>query len=102
MTAVFAAIAGIVDVGQLGAAPPFLGNGQIGGDPASASRGGFNIVYGGVGTPLGALLGTFFVALYGNVLSLNGVSTYWKNIVTGLVLLTAVFIDSKRRGEQFE
>ena len=66
MTAVLAAIAGIVDVGQLGAAPPSLGNGQIELTVLTGVLiGGFSIVYGGVGTPLGALLGTFFVALYG-------------------------------------
>lgn len=49
---------------------------------------------GGRGTVTGALLGVVFMALLNNVLLIARVSSYWQGITLGVVLITAVTIDS--------
>lgn len=48
---------------------------------------------GGVGIIPGAMLGTLFMALVDNVMIMAAISTNWKDIVVGVILLGAVSID---------
>ncbi|MDZ4159463.1 MAG: hypothetical protein U1B80_06710 [Anaerolineaceae bacterium] len=41
----------------------------------------------------GAFLGALFMSVLANALNLLGVDVYWQNLVTGLILITAVMID---------
>lgn len=45
---------------------------------------------GGRGSVVGTLLGVLFIALIGNILVLSGVSPYWHQALTGVVVLAAV------------
>lgn len=49
--------------------------------------------YGGVGTVSGVVIGSLFMALLNNGMSMLGVVTNWQRVVQGLVLLFAVAMD---------
>ena len=55
--------------------------------------------YGGVGTVGGALVGTIFMGVLNNGMSILGVDQNWQEVIKGLVLLAAVIWDifSKKR-----
>lgn len=52
---------------------------------------------GGIGTIWGALLGAAILAVIGNVIVLGGVNVYLQQIVTGLIVVVAVALDSITR-----
>jgi ribose transport system permease protein len=59
---------------------------------------------GGQGKIIGALLGTIFMGLIGNIMIIARVSGYWQEIVLGIILILAVWIDialKKRGGMKF-
>ena len=49
--------------------------------------------YGGVGTVSGVVVGSVFMALLNNGMSMMGVTTNWQRVVQGLVLLFAIALD---------
>ena len=51
---------------------------------------------GGVGSIWGTLLGVMFLQVLSNALDLAGVSGFWQQIVTGAILITAIYLDSVR------
>ncbi len=89
---VLAAVAGIVYAGRLGAASPLAGQGFELECIAACFVGGAGM-YGGVGTIWGAIIGGFIMGLLNNGMSIMGMSTFWQDIVKGLVLLGAVAFD---------
>jgi ribose transport system permease protein len=54
---------------------------------------------GGIGTIRGTLLGVLFLAIVYNAFAMTGISTYWQDVVIGIMLLAAVFLSEflKRR-----
>ena len=48
---------------------------------------------GGEGTILGSVLGVILLALVNNALILLNVSVYWQDLITGIILISAVLID---------
>ena len=48
---------------------------------------------GGQGKIIGALLGTLFMGIIGNIMILARVSGYWQQIIFGIILIVAVAID---------
>lgn len=93
------AVAGMVLAARLNGAPPggapFLELDAI----AAAVIGGTSLM-GGVGTVPGTLLGALLMGSVSNGLSLMNVPTFYQLIVSGLILIFAVFFDvqTKRRG----
>ena len=60
---------------------------------------------GGEGSVFDAFLGALFMGVLANALNLLGMDVYWQNLVTGLILITAVVIDvinEKRKSQQKE
>jgi ribose transport system permease protein len=92
LTAVLAALAGIMLASRLMSGTPTAGNGLELQVLAAAVIGGASL-RGGEGTVLGAFLGAVFVALINNAMTMLAVSIYWQMIVTGAVLVAAVAID---------
>ena len=48
---------------------------------------------GGQGKIVGALLGSLFMGLVGNLMVIARVSGYWQEIILGLILIGAIWLD---------
>jgi ribose/xylose/arabinose/galactoside ABC-type transport system permease subunit len=91
-----AAIAGIVFTSLMMTGYPGVGKGQELYAIASNAIGGVSLA-GGEGIALGSVIGAFLITLIRNALVLTGVSPYWYDPVTGVILAVAVAIDLYRR-----
>jgi ribose/xylose/arabinose/galactoside ABC-type transport system permease subunit len=97
-----AALGGILYVGQLGSASNLTGTGLEFQVYAAMMIGGYSILRGGVGNPIGAALGLLVVAGTSNILDVQAISPYFTNIIVGLLLLAAVLLDRLRGGDSYE
>jgi ribose transport system permease protein len=102
MSALGAGIGGIISVGQLGSAAGATGFGLEFQVYAALMIGGYSILRGGVGNPIGGALGLLAVAGVSNILDLRAISPYYVNIIVGLLLLAAVLLDRIRGGDAYE
>jgi len=62
---------------------------------ASAVIGGTSL-QGGIGTIGGTVVGTLIIGVMNNGLQLLGVSSYWQQILKGVIIITAVVLDTMR------
>lgn len=95
-------LGGLVYVGQLGSAAGATGLGLEFQVYAALMIGGYSILRGGVGNPVGGALGLLAVAGVANILDLGRISPYFVNIIVGLLLLAAVLLDRFRGGDAYE
>lgn len=51
-------------------------------------------LFGGSGTMWGTIIGVVFIGILQNVLNINGISSFWQTVITGLVIITAVAADT--------
>ena len=63
---------------------------------ASAVIGGTSL-FGGIGTVLGTVIGASILSTIWNSMVLLKVSAYWQNVVLGVVIITAVTVDTLRK-----
>ena len=95
-----AAVAALVCMARFNSAFPDLGRGyEL--DAIGACFIGGASAYGGVGTVGGTLIGTIFMGVLNNGMSILGINVNWQQAVKGMVLLAAVAIDvisKKRKG----
>ena len=61
---------------------------------AAVVLGGTNL-FGGRGTIIGTLLGALTIAMIGNGLILLHVSPFYTQIITGLIILAAIWLNTK-------
>lgn len=54
-------------------------------------------LFGGSGTMWGTIIGVVFIGLLQNILNINGISSFWQTVVTGLVIVVAVAADTWQR-----
>ena len=91
-------LAGLVLASRLNGAPPggapFLELDAI----AAAVIGGVSL-RGGIGLVINALLGALLLAAINNGLSLMNVPTFYQLVVSGLILIIAVFLDSRAKAK---
>jgi ribose/xylose/arabinose/galactoside ABC-type transport system permease subunit len=97
-----AGLGGIVYAAQLGSAARATGVGLEFQVYAALMIGGYSILRGGVGNPIGGALGLLAVAGVSNILDLKAISPYYVNIIVGLLLLAAVLLDRLRGGDAYE
>jgi len=88
----FAGLAGVVIGARLNSAQPALGAGYELDAIAAAVIGGTSLS-GGEGSILGTIIGALFIATLANGLRILGVQQEWQIVVTGTVLVFAVFLD---------
>lgn len=91
-----AALAGILMASRMGGAQSAAGTGLEMRVITACIIGGCSLT-GGQGTVLGSFLGVLLMSLIVNAFNLLGVSVYWQQTVTGLILLAAVLVDVLRR-----
>ena len=95
-SAILASITGIIFTSMLMTGYPGVGAGQELYAIASNAIGGVSLA-GGEGIALGSVVGAFLMTLIRNGLVLMGVSPYWHDSVTGIILVIAVALDLYRR-----
>lgn len=88
----FAGLAGVVDAGRLAAASPTVGSTMNLIAGAAVLLGGTSFS-GGEGGMFGTVLGVLLIGALENGLGVVGVSDFWSNVVTGIVLIAAVALD---------
>ncbi len=92
LSALLAGVAGILLTSRLGAAMSTLGRGLELRVITAAILGGASLT-GGVGRIVGALLGALFMGVVANVMVIARISGLWQEIILGLILIGAVWLD---------
>ncbi len=90
------ALAGILMVARLGTAQPSIGDAWVL-PPIAASVIGGVATTGGVGSPIGAILGAAIIGIIENIIVLFGISPYWQSVVSGAIVVLAISFDSVSR-----
>jgi len=99
ISALSAGIAGIVQTGWLGAVTTNIGAGMELQVIAAAVIGGADLA-GGVGTALGALVGSALIEVIRNSLGLLGINAFWQGAFIGGAIVLAVLFDRIRNFRQ--
>jgi ribose transport system permease protein len=93
MVGVLCAIAGLLMIARLGNSQPAIGDVWVMNSIAASVIGGVALT-GGIGSPLGGVLGAGILAIIQNMIVLFNVNTYWQTAVSGIVVLLAISFDS--------
>jgi putative multiple sugar transport system permease protein len=96
---VLAALAGLVFAARLNTATPKAGLGFELDVIAACFIGGAS-ASGGVGKVLGAVIGAFVMGVMNNGMSILGIGIDYQQVIKGLVLLAAVFVDVQNRARR--
>jgi ribose transport system permease protein len=95
----FSGLAGVVIAARLNSAQPSLGQGYELDAIAAAVIGGTSLS-GGEGTILGTVIGAFIISTLSNGLRILSVPQEWQTVVTGTIVILAVYLDIIRRRQQ--
>nr|WP_246458216.1 multiple monosaccharide ABC transporter permease [Azospirillum oryzae] len=95
---VLAAIAGMIFAARLNSATPRSGFGFELDVIAAVFIGGAS-ASGGVGTVLGVIAGAFIMGVLNNGMSIMGIGVDYQQMIKGLVLLAAVFVDMYQKNK---
>jgi ribose transport system permease protein len=97
ISGLMAGLAAIVVTARLGSASANVGNDSVILDVVTACVIGGVSIYGGVGRPVGAVLGALVVLILGNVFNLLGVSFFVSLMVKGAIIIALVALDARLR-----
>ena len=97
LCATLAALGGLMAMGLLGETTQSSGTGNVNLDAIAAAVIGGTSLFGGRGSAWSALLGILVIESIQAGLNLMSLNSDWQFIVTGLVLLVAVIVDSLSR-----
>lgn len=92
----FSGLAGVIIAARLNSAQPSLGAGYELDAIAAVVIGGTSLS-GGEGTILGTIIGAFIISTLTNGLRILSVPQEWQIVVTGVIVITAVYLDIIRR-----
>ncbi|MDC7289970.1 ribose ABC transporter permease [Blautia schinkii] len=95
LSGLMSALSGLILLSRLSSAQPTLGQGYELDAIAAVALGGTSMS-GGRGKIQGTLIGVLIIAVLNNGLNILGVSSYYQDVVKGLVILVAVLSDRKR------
>ncbi|MBE7472894.1 MAG: ABC transporter permease [Anaerolineae bacterium] len=95
----FAGLAGVVVSARINSAQPSLGQGYELDAIAAAVIGGTSLS-GGEGTILGTVIGAFIISTLNNGLRILSVPQEWQIVITGVILILAVYLDIIRRRQK--
>ncbi len=96
ISSTLAAVSGILETARLSVGQPSAGNGYELLAIGAAVIGGTSL-FGGVGSILGTALGTSLLLLIQNALILLGISAYWQQTFSGVIIIGAVALNMWRR-----
>jgi ribose transport system permease protein len=99
LAGIFSGIAGVVLGARLNSAQPSLGQGYELDAIAAAVIGGTSLS-GGEGSILGTVIGAFIISTLQNGLRILSVPQEWQTVVTGGIVILAVYLDIVRRRQQ--
>ena len=89
---ILAAFAGVLMTSRVGSAQPNIGSGFEMTVVAACVIGGISME-GGAGSILGVVMGSFFMAMISNGMTLIKIDAYWQQLVIGLVLIFACSLE---------
>jgi ribose transport system permease protein len=89
-------VAGLVIASRLNSAQPALGQGYELDAIAAVVIGGTSLA-GGRGTILGTIIGAFIMSVLNNGLRIMSVEEQWQIVVTGIIIIVAVYVDNRLR-----
>jgi ribose transport system permease protein len=92
----FAAVGGLLLAGRLGSANGLMAPSMELTTIAAVVLGG-TALFGGEGRIGGTVVGLFILAVLSNGLNILGMSSFWQDLVTGLVVVAVVALDQIRR-----
>ncbi len=93
----FAGLTAVLLSARLGSASANMGNDGVVLDVISSAVVGGVSIYGGVGGPLGAVLGAIFITAISNSMNAMQISYFTSLIIKGIVIITFVALDTLRR-----
>ncbi len=96
LTGLFSGLAGVIIASRLNSAQPALGQGYELDAIAAAVIGGTSLS-GGEGSILGTVIGAFIISTLTNGLRILSVPQEWQTVVTGAIVVVAVYLDIVRR-----
>ena len=96
LSGLLSSIAGFILIARIGAAEPIGGNGFELQAIGSAVIGGASL-FGGIGNPLGSLIGALTLGGLQNGLTLMNVPSFWQYVASGVVVILAVYVDRLAR-----
>lgn len=96
-----AGFSGIVLDSRMGSGQPAAGVEWILPSIAAAVIGGVAL-FGGKGKIIGVLIGSALLGIINNILILLRVPSYWQSLVSGVILILAVLLDSLRKNIKFK
>ncbi len=96
---IFSGIAGVLIGARLNSAQPSLGQGYELDAIAAAVIGGTSLS-GGEGSILGTVIGAFIISTLTNGLRILSVPQEWQTVVTGGIVIVAVYLDIVRRRQR--
>ena len=96
LTGAFSGMAGVVIASRINSAQPALGQGYELDAIAAAVIGGTSLS-GGKGTITGTIIGAFIISILTNGLRILSVPQEWQTVVTGGIVVLAVYLDLVRR-----
>lgn len=96
LTGLFSGLAGVLIASRLNSAQPALGQGYELDAIAAAVIGGTSLS-GGEGSILGTIIGAFIISTLTNGLRIMSVPQEWQTVITGGIVVVAVYLDIARR-----
>jgi ribose transport system permease protein len=96
LTGAVVGVAGLIIASRLNSAQPALGQGYELEAIAAVVIGGTSLS-GGTGTILGTIIGAFIMNVLTNGLRIMSVAQEWQTVVTGVIIILAVYADILRR-----
>ncbi|WP_353619807.1 ABC transporter permease [Rhizobium sp. ICMP 5592] len=89
---ILCAVAGIVLMSRINSGQPAAGVGYEFDAITAVVVGGTSLM-GGTGTITGTIIGSMIIGVINNILNLLNVSSYWQQIIKGLIIAIAVILD---------
>jgi inositol transport system permease protein len=93
---VLTGIASVIFMSRMASGQPAAGDGYAFDAITGVVVGGASLM-GGSGSIVGTLVGASIIGVINNIMNLMNVSSYWQQIVKGLLILIAVVIDTKTK-----